>query len=302
MLILIAGITGMCGQPCAQVALDWGHQVRGMGRNAGKLADKIAYRLESFVSVAHYYDLEGLRNAVAGVDAVICAYNNSPELVVGAQLALLYAAEKAGVKIFHAASWNYDWTTLQLGEHENYDAYIAFKRTVEISSTMRPLYGFTGGIIEYPWYRDRTWNAINVEEGTVSYFGTGTEEHIWVTLNDLAAYTICAVSDQQATAGGLYYVESFRATFPELGRVYGEARGIEIHENCVGDTQTAQQLLQQARESTATYDWNKYIGLAYITAFNEGKLGWKESIDSKRWVGRVHQTDWRSWLAQHQDV
>lgn len=89
----------MCGQPCAQVALDWGHQVRGMGRNAGKLADKIACRLESFVSVAHYYDLKGLRNAVAGVDAVICAYNNSPELVVGAQLALLYAAEKAGVKV-----------------------------------------------------------------------------------------------------------------------------------------------------------------------------------------------------------
>lgn len=141
-----------------------------------------------------------------------------------------------------------------------------------------------------------------MEEGTVSYFGTGTEEHIWITLNDLAAYTICAVSDQQATAGGLYHVESFRATFPDLGRVYGEARGVEIRENCVGDTQTARQLLQQARESTATYDWNQYIGLAYITAFNEGKLGWKESIDSKRWVGRVHQTDWRSWLAQHQDV
>jgi uncharacterized protein YbjT (DUF2867 family) len=99
MLILIAGITGMCGQPLARVAMDQGHQVRGTGRNPQKLDEKIASRLQSFVRIDDLYDTKRLNEAVDGVEAVICAYNNAPEFVVGPQLALLYAAERAGVKV-----------------------------------------------------------------------------------------------------------------------------------------------------------------------------------------------------------
>lgn len=99
MLMLIAGITGMCGQPCARTALSWGHQVRGMGRNPEKLDKDIKDKLESFVQIKGMLDTDGLDRSVKGVDAIICAYNNMPELIVAGQLALLYAAEKAGVRV-----------------------------------------------------------------------------------------------------------------------------------------------------------------------------------------------------------
>lgn len=43
-------------------------------------------------------DTSALDKAVKSVDAVICAYNNMPELVVGGHLALLYAVGWADVK------------------------------------------------------------------------------------------------------------------------------------------------------------------------------------------------------------
>ena len=146
----------MCGQPLAQAALAKGHRVRGLGRNPDKLALDLSARLEGFAKMKDIYDIAALDRAVQGADAVICAYNPSPELIVEGQILLLRAAERAGVKvsvvrayvrgvekqyalnwglvglisgnvqIFHAASWNMDWTRNRIGDHETYDCYIAF--------------------------------------------------------------------------------------------------------------------------------------------------------------------------------
>lgn len=98
MLILIAGITGMVGQPLAEYAISKGHRVRGLGRNPAKLPATIRGNLEGFVTSTGIYDIPALDRAVSGVDAVICAYNFDPEIVVEGQLFLLRAAERAGVK------------------------------------------------------------------------------------------------------------------------------------------------------------------------------------------------------------
>ncbi len=103
MLVLIAGITGTCGQPLARAALAKGHRVRGLSRNPDKLGEDLSARLESSVRMKDVYDLAALDDAVRGVDAVICAYNAAPELVVEGQLLLLRAAERAGVKVRAAA-------------------------------------------------------------------------------------------------------------------------------------------------------------------------------------------------------
>jgi nucleoside-diphosphate-sugar epimerase len=99
MLILIAGITGMVGRPCAEVALAKGHAVRGLGRNPQHLDDAIYRRLERFEKSTGIYDIPALDRAVSGVDAIICAYGFKPEVVIEGQLLLLRAAERAGVKV-----------------------------------------------------------------------------------------------------------------------------------------------------------------------------------------------------------
>lgn len=99
MLILVAGITGMVGRPCAAAALKAGHAVRGMGRNLDKVEKSIADQLESFVTISSIYDLAALNRAVQGVDAIISAYTYVPEVYIEGQLLLLRAAERAGIKV-----------------------------------------------------------------------------------------------------------------------------------------------------------------------------------------------------------
>lgn len=99
MLILIAGITGMVGQPLARAALAEGHSVRGLSRNADKLDVIISSKLESFISCHDYFDKEVFAKAVAGVDVVVAALPTVPSIIGAGQLALLLEAEKAGVKV-----------------------------------------------------------------------------------------------------------------------------------------------------------------------------------------------------------
>ncbi|KAI1497601.1 hypothetical protein F5X99DRAFT_396342 [Biscogniauxia marginata] len=300
MLVLIAGITGMCGQAVAKAALSQGHKVRGSGRSPDKLDSKTASQLEGFVQTKDMLDTAALDKAVSGVDAVVCALNNAPEVIVAGQLALLWAAERAGVKIFHAASWNYDWTKLQPGDHENYDAYLAFKRTAELTSAIKLIYGFTGGILEWSWYYSDRGTPIDTKSRTISYFGDGTQQSIWITVDDLTAYTLKAITAPEAANGGNYYVESFRCTWLEMGETYGKVRGIQIKGVSVGDENALNGMLQGARQATSPRDWRTYIGLAYAKLFFNPAL-LHEPTDSKKWSD-IKQTSLKEWFEQHPDV
>ena len=99
MLILIAGVTGMVGQPLARTAISEGHSVRGLSRNPDNLPTEISSKLESFVTCRDYFDTEAYEKAVKGVDVVIAALPTVPSVVGAGQLALLLEAEKAGVKV-----------------------------------------------------------------------------------------------------------------------------------------------------------------------------------------------------------
>lgn len=83
----------------AEYAISKGHRVRGMGRDPAKVPASIREKLEGFVTTSGIYDIPALDKAVSGVDAIVCAYGFSPEVVLEGQLLLLRAAERAGVKV-----------------------------------------------------------------------------------------------------------------------------------------------------------------------------------------------------------
>ncbi|EXL55866.1 hypothetical protein FOCG_03590 [Fusarium oxysporum f. sp. radicis-lycopersici 26381] len=126
MLVLVAGATGNLGQ---------------------KLIDSLYSprrdKLECFVQSEPYYDVPAIESACKGVDAVICAYAGMPESSLDGQLLLFRAVERVGIKKYVAASWNFDGKNMNLGVHERYDAYIAFRNQVELSSDITPNYFFT---------------------------------------------------------------------------------------------------------------------------------------------------------------
>ena len=99
MLVLIAGITGFVGLPCARSALARGIEVRGLARNIENLPGDIRNRLEGFETLSSPYDVAAMDRATKGVDAIICSFAGVPEMFMESQLLLLRAAERAGVKV-----------------------------------------------------------------------------------------------------------------------------------------------------------------------------------------------------------
>lgn len=239
----------------------------------------------------YYWQQSGLVSRQVAPDRALCSWEREN---------LILTSRLSTGQIFHAASWNYDWTKLPLGYHENYDAYIAFKRTAELTSTIKPLYGFTGGIMEWSWYYSDRGNPIDAKSRTVSYFGDGTDQSIWITVDDLAAYTLKAITAPGASNGGLYYVESFRCSWLELGKTYGETHGIQIEGHSLGDGNVLEGILQKARQEYSPRDYPKYIGLVYAKLINDPAMLY-EATDSKRWAD-VKQTSMKEWFEQHPDV
>ncbi|KAJ4208848.1 hypothetical protein NW759_013610 [Fusarium solani] len=272
MLILIAGVTGLVGQACAQAAFKSGHRVRGLGRNPDKLPKDIADRLADFVAQKDVYDIHALDRAVKGVDAIVSAVHYSPIVVVGGQILLLRAAERAGVKIFHGASWNYDWTKIKLGERKSYNNYLAFYNHARLSSEIKPIYGFTGGIVDYLLCYSPHSNPIDAQSNTLSFFGAGDEQLTWIVLKDLAAYTIQAISEPKAAEGGYYYVESFRSSILELGRVYAEVHSLHLEPKSLGTLHDVDRLVDEARATIRPTRYEEYVGLAYTRLLLRGAM------------------------------
>jgi uncharacterized protein YbjT (DUF2867 family) len=264
------------GTPCAHAALSRGISVRGMGRNKDKVDQALFQRLESFVQCTSIYDIPALDRAVKGVDAVVCANTYAPEVVLEGQLLLLRAAERAGVKIFHAASWNYDWTSSPLGQHEAYDPYIAFENP-----------------------RGSPWNR---ESKTLNHMGDGSKAFIYCTADDLAAYTIAAISAPGAEKGGIIRVDSFRLTPEQIVREYEAARGggVKAQTKQIGSLEDAEKMLAKSRAEIAATEFEKYIALSYVVHMLKGTWDYEASdVEAFRTVKR---TSLREWFEIHPDV
>lgn len=99
MLVLVAGITGFVGIPCARSAFARRLKVRGLARNINNLPEDVRNRLEGFETLSSPYDVAAMDRATKGVDAIICCFAGIPEMFMESQLLLIRAAERAGVKV-----------------------------------------------------------------------------------------------------------------------------------------------------------------------------------------------------------
>ncbi|KAF2009471.1 NmrA-like family protein [Aaosphaeria arxii CBS 175.79] len=300
MLILIAGITGFVGLPCAEAALERGHTVRGLSRSPEKVPEDLRRRLEGFEAIEDMYDIAALDRAVAGVDAIICAYSCIPESILEGQLLLLRAAERAGVKNFHASTWNYDWTLGYLGQHEIYDAFISFCAHVRLSSTIKPLYMFTGAIVEWIFCRSaQDWDSTTK---TLFYCGDSNATIRYTTARDLAAYTVEAVTSPEASKGGFVRVQSFEASPTDVVEAYNAARAGQAvaHAKCLGTLEDAATRLAEGRANTDPTEFMKFTWDGYAALIGRGVWDY-EPQDCARFPN-VKQTSLKEWFQGHADV
>ncbi|KAL6243794.1 hypothetical protein RBB50_009228 [Rhinocladiella similis] len=271
MLILIAGVSGLLGKILARTGLERGHKIRGFGRSPSKIPADLLDKFESFVECEYYEDRLALDKAVSGVDAVICSYTAHAEAILDSQLALLRAVERAGVKIYHAHSWNPDWSKTSLGDWEHYDAYISFRRHVELTSTIKPVYTFTGIIGEFAASKIVGIAHVENDGRTIAYYGDGTAKWDFTYLDDAALFSINLITTNPrvlAGEGGMFRVHSAAASALDVARAYEETTS---HKATLKSLGTAEELLQKYRDArAATADPRKYFayGPYYVHAAN----------------------------------
>lgn len=266
MLVLIAGVTGKLGIRLARAALQrGGFRVRGLGRNPENLDPTIASQLESFVTCRSYDDIPALDKAVASADAVVCAYKPDPVLDLEGHLLLLRAAERAGVKIFHASSWNADWRLFEWGEHEHYDTHIAFQRHVEFTSPIKPVYVFTGMFAEYLFSPADPGMFSKDESGaaSVQVWDDGDANWSWTTMQDAAEFSIDLLTrkDVQQGSGGYFSVKSGDCNPKDIARAYENVTGVSVDMKYVGTLDNLGQQLQQARQEHGRSEYMQYVAL-----------------------------------------
>lgn len=281
MLITIAGATGNIGQCLIHSALSRGHTVRALARNPSKLPADIRDRLESFVELKRYDDVAALDEAVKGVNAVICAYAPVAELQLEGQLLLLRAAERAGVQRYVADSWNYDWRTLSLGDVECYDAFIAFRAHVAISSPIRPCYILTGMLTDVFFsggFSPANGGIWDKQGRCFEIYGTGDELYQMTSYRDAAEFTVEIIQSDKAVQGGFFPVHSFDISMRDLASRYGAVRGEPVLIKTLGSADDLEKKLVKARAETDAQDYYRNIPALFQLSVLRGKWALKNLV------------------------
>ncbi|KAF7522263.1 hypothetical protein PCG10_007564 [Penicillium crustosum] len=270
MLVLVAGVTGNLGQKLVHSLISRGHKVRGMGRNLSKMVPEAHSLLESFIECPLFYDVAALDRACTGVDAVICAYGMHPRLQLDGQLLLLHAAERSGVKIFVAASWNHDWRNLELGKHESYDAYVSFRHQVEMTSDIKPIYVFNGifaetlfSFADHGHFGPDQPNLWDPKEKRMKIWGTGHAVWYWTTEQDAAEFTAEILQRDDAVDGGFWNVCSGANSLIEIAEIYEQSQGRKVTLDIMGSVEDLRAKALSAREQGDKSHFERYIGWFY---------------------------------------
>lgn len=291
MLILVAGVTGNLGKHLAEIGLEKGHQIRGFGRSPANLDPKIMERLESFVQCEYYEERVALDKAVSGVDAVICSYASYADAILDAQLSLLRAVERAGVKIYHAHSWNYDWTKLRFGDFEHYDAYLSFRRQAYLSSSIKPIYTFTGILGELALSETPGIRYFTSDRGvkTLNHWGDGNAKFDFTYLGDAARFSIDLISTNasvQAGEGGCFAIHSGEASAKDVVKAYEELYGETVKMKSLGGLHELSSNLANSRATTSPQEY--FLHVNYYIQATVIKGTWK--LDEPKNVGTADAT------------
>ncbi|KAI0429548.1 NAD(P)-binding protein [Xylaria sp. FL1042] len=306
MLVLVAGATGNIGQKIVDSLLRRGHQVRALARSPKKLSAATTARLEKFVKSNSYYDVPAIEAACAGVDAIICAYNGSPELLVEGQLFLLRAAERSGVKIYVSASWNCDWRRQSLGDHEGYDPFHCFRRLAELASTVRPHFIFSGILAEVLFsapgrvsFSPQNHGVWDPEDKRVEIWGGAGCRWHWTSEADAAEFAAAIVEQENAADGGFWTVCSGYDSLEDIARIYGEVRGTPVKIEQVGSVDDLREkaLAGRARSHPTTM-WD-YIGYFYVLYVVDGT--WTPGPFDNEKLG-VKGTSLQEYLKQNPEI
>ena len=272
-IVVLAGATGNLGSLVAQQLLERpGIRLRLLVRPASVAkvaglraqgAEIVEVDLESQDQDTHLD--EALQNAFS----VVSAIQGGPEVIVNAQLRLLEAARRAGVRRFIPSNFSYNIFGVAEGDNVNSDDRRAFARAadpvagdvevvqIQIGAFLdrRILFGFLG--------------AFDLDAAKAFLWGDGTAAMDFTTYADAARFTAEAAIDD-ATLPAVFNVAGDTLNFHELVTAYEHASGRTLSVERLGTLADLDDEIRRRREAEPN-NMFAWVPLMYWRAMLSGK-------------------------------
>lgn len=258
--ILLVGATGMLGSRiCANLLDQPGARLRLLVRSATdakltRMLDRGVELIEGDLS-----DTASLERATQGVDVIVSAVQGGPDVIVDGQLALARAGKQNGARRILPSDFGLDLFKATPGEHAAFDMRAqADARIAEIG--LEQVNVLQGGFMNLflPGM-----GAIDLDKGTVGFFGDGKRPIEVTSVEDTARMTARVALDRSVPAGKFAFAGD-RISFLEAGAIIAEQTGRPIKPVSYGSE-------ADLRTAIAAADAQKRLMLAYLLYMTNGQ-------------------------------
>ena len=262
--VLVVGSTGMLGQrvvhhllsePTACVKL----LVRETGDAARQAAMKVFEGAGATIIHGDLTDAGSLDRATRGVDVIVSAVQGGPDVIVDGQTRLAEAGKRNGVRRMLPSDFGLDLFNATPGEHAAFDARrTADERIAAIG--LEQVHILQGGFMEL---FTPGMGAIDLDKGTVGFFGDGDRPIEVTSVEDTARMTARVALDRTVPAGKFAFAGD-KISFREAGEIIGRQVGRTIKPVSYGSE-------SDLRAAMAAADPQKRVMLAYLLYMINGQ-------------------------------
>lgn len=260
--ILLAGATGMFGSRIAHHLLtDSSARVRTLVRDAAGNSEKLEPLIKAGAEVIEgdLSDPASLDRATRGVDVIVSAVQGGPDVIVDGQVALAKAGKANGVRRILPSDYALDLFKATPGEHAMFDMRAEADRRIAALG-LEQVNILQGGFMDMflPGH-----GAIDLEAGTISFFGDGNAKVEVTSVEDTARMVARVALDRDVPAGKFAFAGD-RITFRQAGEIIAAATGRPIKPVSMGSEDDLRAMMAKA-------DPHKQVMLAYLLYMTNGQ-------------------------------
>ena len=265
--ILLAGATGMLGSRIAHHLLQQPEaRLRLLVRNLPARNDALHALVVAGAELIEgdLTDRASLDRATQGIDVIVSAVQGGPEVMVEGQVALAEAGRRNGVRRILPSDFGLDLFKATPGEHMMFD--LRAKADGLIAETgLEQVNILQGGFMDL--FKPGN-GAIDLEKGTVGFYGDGNQKVEITTVDDTAAMTARVALDRTVPAGKFAFAGD-RISFREAGEIVARQTGREMKPVSYGSE-------ADLRAAMASADPHKQVMLAYLLYMTNGQTALTE--------------------------
>ena len=260
--ILLAGATGMLGNRIAHHLLDQPDaRLRMLVRDVASKTEALHALVVAGAELIEgdLTDRASLDRATQGVDVIVSAVQGGPEVMVDGQVALAESGKRNGVRRILPSDFGLDLFKATPGEHMMFD--LRAKADALIAETGLDQVNILQGAFMDMFLPGH--GAIDLDKGTVGFFGDGNRPVELTTVDDTAAMTARIALDRSVKPGKFAFAGD-RISFRKAGEIVARQTGREVEPVSYGTE-------GDLRATMAEADPQKRVMLAYLLYMTNGQ-------------------------------